>query len=139
MIALRRFLLLAVAVAAIGGAGFFGANPSRSLAQDVGDLDMNEIFRCHPTDEVPVAKCDEARAMILSSCTLCHIFVPIVLQQFDKAGWEGLIVRHREANRVDNLTDEQVTLIRDYLAANFNENYDPPELPEELLNAWTSY
>lgn len=136
MNALRRFLFLAIATLAIGGAGFYAATPSRSIAQE---LDMNEIFRCHPTDEVPTERCDEARSLILANCTLCHIFVPIVLQQFDKEGWDGLIVRHREANRVDNLSDEQVTTIRDYLAANFNEQYDPPELPAELLQNWTSY
>jgi hypothetical protein len=132
---LRRYFLLAIAAAALSGAGLFAA-PAPALAQD---LDMNEIFRCYPTELVPEERCDEARQLLLSNCTLCHIFVPIVMQQFDEAGWDSLIVRHREANRVDTLTDEQVETVRDYLAANFNPNYDPPELPPELLENWTSY
>jgi hypothetical protein len=133
---LSRNFLLAITAAAVGGIGFLAAVPDPAAAQD---LDMNEIFRCHPTEKVPVERCDEARQLVLSNCTLCHIFVPIVMQQFDEAGWDSLIVRHREANRVDTLSDEQVETIRDYLAANFNPNYDPPELPPELLENWTSY
>ncbi len=129
--------LLLVAGFAVVGA-FVGQQPAR--AQDgVEGLDMNEIFRCFQTDPEGVAKCDEARSLILGNCVLCHMFVPIVLQQFDAGGWQSLIDRHRIGNRVDALSDEQVKTIQDYLTANFNPEHEPPELPKELLENWTSY
>jgi uncharacterized membrane protein len=101
------------------------------------DLDMKKVFRCQATDKVGVAACDKARNLILNNCTSCHAFVPIVLQQFDVAGWGGLLSRHR--SRVPQLSDAQVAEIKTYLAANFNESMPPPDLPAELLKEWTKY
>lgn len=123
-----------VAVSAIFGAAVLTGKPG--IAQD---LDMNEIFRCYPTEEVPEERCDEGRKLVLDNCTLCHIFVPIVMVQFDRQGWQGLIDRHREGGRADQLSDEQVETVTEYLAANFNPDYDPPELPAALLENWTAY
>jgi len=119
--------------------GIFGlmigaALPVPSQAQD---LDMKKVFRCGAKDKAGVAACDHARDLILANCTNCHAFVPIVIQQFDKAGWEGNFQRHRE--RATALNAAQLSEIRNYLAANFNPSQDPPELPEELLKEWTSY
>jgi hypothetical protein len=101
------------------------------------DLDMKKVFRCQATDKAGVAACDRARNLILNNCTSCHAFVPIVLQQFDVAGWGGLLSRHR--SRVPQLSDAQVAEIKAYLAANFNASLPPPDLPAELLKEWTSY
>ena len=101
------------------------------------DLDMRKIFRCGATDKPGIEACDKARTIILDNCTSCHAFVPIVLQQFDEAGWKGLFDRHR--GRTPQLNDQQIASIETYLAANFNGRQPPPELPAELLKQWTSY
>lgn len=101
------------------------------------DLNMEEIFRCHGEEPEQTELCGEARELIIDNCTACHTFVPIVMQQFDREAWEGLLDRHRD--RVDHLSDEQVATIHDYLAANFNPDQPPPELPPELLENWTDY
>lgn len=132
------FIALLAALIAAGGSTLIGLR--HGAAQDaLPELDMNAIFRCFQTEPEAIAKCDEARGLILNNCTLCHIFVPIVLQQFEPPGWQSLIDRHRIGNRVDALTDEQVKTIQDYLTANFNPDHPPPDLPAELLENWTSY
>jgi hypothetical protein len=108
------------------------ANPAHAQ-----DLDMKKIFRCGATDKAGIEACDNARTIILDNCTSCHAFVPIVLQQFDEAGWKGLFDRHR--GRTPQLSDQQMSSIETYLAANFNERQPPPELPADLLKQWTSY
>jgi hypothetical protein len=95
------------------------------------------MLRCGATDDAGAATCASARDLIIANCTVCHSVGPIVLQQFDEGGWTGLLARHRE--RVTQLSDEQVDQIKTYLAANFNESQDPPELPPALLKAWTDY
>lgn len=122
----------AVLLAIIG----FTSMPSAQHAQ-AQDLDMDEIFRCAPTANVNAAQCGEARDLILNNCTICHAFVPIVLQQFDEPGWDGLFDRH--ADRSPQLTAAQTKKMVKYLAANFNPSIDPPDLPQELLDLWTSY
>lgn len=112
----------------------FAAFAALASAQD---LDMEEVLRCHGDEPEQQELCAEGREMIVNDCTACHTFVPIVMQQFDRAGWEGLLDRHR--NRVDHLDDDQVATLHDYLAANFNPDQPPPELPPALLENWTSY
>ncbi|MGE0653881.1 MAG: hypothetical protein AB7P12_19360 [Alphaproteobacteria bacterium] len=129
--------VLALAILIFGSAALVTGRSG--MAQDAGELDMKQIFRCNPTDLVPVARCDEARDLLMNNCTLCHIFVPIVISQFDSDGWWGLLARHVEGNRVDQLSKEQIETIHDYLTANFNPSLDPPELPPALLENWTSY
>lgn len=103
------------------------------------DVDLDVVFRCRPGEAVPVGTCKTARETILQNCTVCHTFVPIVMQQFDADGWTGLLDRHREGGRVPQLTVAQVKFIHDFLTATFNEANEPPELPEELLKTWTTY
>lgn len=103
------------------------------------DVDLNEVFRCSAGDEAGKQACMGARDMILNNCTVCHTFVPIVMQQFDKGGWQSLLDRHVGGGRVDQLSPEDVATIRDYLAANFNSEHPQPDLPPELLETWTSY
>lgn len=103
------------------------------------DVNLDVIFRCAATDEPGKAGCLEARNLITNNCTVCHTFVPIVMQQFDAAGWTGLLDRHIQNGRVNQLSPEQLTAIHDYLAANFNGSLPPPDLPPELLATWTSY
>jgi hypothetical protein len=65
------------------------------------------------------------------------VFVAIVVQQFDQAGWDGLFERHK--GRAAQLSDAQMSEMKAYLVANFNPKLDPPELPPELLKMWTAY
>jgi hypothetical protein len=133
----RRLLAsmqLALGVCCIG-AFFWGVAGIRPAVAK--DLDMKKVFRCQARDKAGLSACDKARDLILNNCTVCHAFVPIVLQQFDAAGWGGLLSRHR--SRVPQLSDAQVAEIKAYLAANFNATLPPPDLPAELLKAWTSY
>ena len=124
-------LLLAILVI---GTGLMSA--SVAIGQGV---DLDQVFRCSSTDEPGKAKCLEARNLITNNCTVCHTFVPIVMQQFDANGWTGLLDRHVSNGRVDQLSPEQVATIYDYLSANFNGELPPPDLPPELLETWTSY
>lgn len=112
------------------------ALPASSRAQG---LDLDQVFRCAATDEAGLAGCAEGRNLILNNCTVCHTFVPIVMQQFDGAGWTSLLDRHVGNGRVNQLSPEQVAAIHDYLTDNFNGTLPPPDLPPELLSTWTSY
>lgn len=103
----------------------------------MADLDMNTVLRCTATDDAGIAACDKARNLVIFYCTSCHAFVPIVLQQFEPAGWASLINRHR--GWIPNITPEDLQRIQDYLTASFNPSMDPPELPAELLELWTAY
>lgn len=103
------------------------------------DVNLDEIFRCAATDDAGKAHCLEARNLITNNCTICHTFVPIVMQQFDGAGWTGLLDRHVQNGRVNQLSPEQIAAIHDYLSDNFNGSLPPPDLPPELLATWTSY
>jgi mono/diheme cytochrome c family protein len=104
-----------------------------------GNVDLAQIFRCSATDEAGAAKCVEARDLITNNCTVCHTFVPIVMQQFDAAGWTGLLDRHVQNGRVNQLSSEQIAAIHAYLSENFNGDLPPPELPPELLQTWTAF
>jgi len=117
-------------------AAFAAASAVRTHAQD---LDLDQVFRCAATEDAGKANCAQARDLILNNCTVCHTFVPIVMQQFDGAGWTSLLDRHAGAGRINQLSAEQVTAIHDYLTENFNGSLPPPELPPELLSTWTSY
>jgi len=129
----KRLILLLVALLAAVNLG------SVTLSRAQGNVDLEAIFRCAATDDPGKAKCVEARDLITNNCTICHTFVPIVMQQFDAAGWTGLLDRHVSNGRVNQLSPEQVATIHDYLSANFNGELPPPDLPPELLETWTSY
>lgn len=125
--------LLAAAVAM--GAVALGAGGMPSAQE----LNLDEVFHCQATDAAGTAACGEARDLILNNCTVCHTFVPIVMQSFDANGWTSLIERHVKGGRVNQLSTEQVAAIQAYLTENFDGSLPPPELPPELLSTWTSY
>ena len=83
--------------------------------------------------------CRETRDMLINNCTVCHTFVPIVMQQFEPEGWDSLLHRHVAGDRVNNLKATQVRTLREFLVSTFNASQDPPELPADLLATWTSY
>lgn len=70
-------------------------------------------------------------------CTGCHSFVPLVIVQFNADEWERNALDHRE--RVSAMSDEDYQILYDYLTENFGPDDPVPELPQELLDQWTSY
>jgi hypothetical protein len=123
----------AAAILADHSAAVFGG------ATHAQEVDMEAVFRCTAKDASGTKQCGEARGLVVNNCTSCHTFVPIVLQQFDRNGWQSLISRHVSGGRAPNLAPQQVKTIEEYLIANFNADLPVPTLPKELLDTWTNY
>src|SRR5215510_8294013 len=83
---MRRFWL-GVLVLILLGAGARHLD-IRALALEV---DMDAVFRCTAKDAAVVKRCRDTRGIIMNNCTVCHSFVPIVMQQFDANGWDSLM------------------------------------------------
>jgi mono/diheme cytochrome c family protein len=77
------------------------------------------------------------RDLVLENCQNCHTFVPLVVLQMNKEGWQRNSLDHRE--RVTTLTDDQFKIVYEYLTANFGPHRPVPRLPKELLKTWTGY
>jgi len=77
------------------------------------------------------------RDLVLENCQSCHTIVPIVVLQMDENRWRISSMSHRE--RVENVTDEQFTLMYEYLPKHFGPHRPVPRLPKRLLDTWTSY
>ena len=77
------------------------------------------------------------RDLVLNNCQSCHVWVPIVILQMDKAGWHRNSLEHRD--RVEGLSDEEFKVLYDYLSSTFTPDRPIAKLPPELLEAWTSY
>ena len=101
------------------------------------DIDMDAIFTCEDQSTLDDEACNEGRQLVTNHCMDCHAFVQIVLRQYDTGGWGSLLNRHRD--RVSRLTDDEVMQIRDYLAAKFNPEREPPHIPPEIVEALTDY
>jgi hypothetical protein len=129
-----RHLLFVVPALVFAGVGFGSVSPARSQS-----VDLPKIFRCAAKDATGIAKCEKARDLILNNCTLCHTFVPIVMQKYDSKGWTALLSRHVMGGRVKQLSGPDVATIHDYLSENFNGKLPPPPLPPALAKTWTSY
>ncbi len=89
-------------------------------------IDLDAIFPPGP-----------GREMSLNVCSACHNFVPLVILQLDETQWDYVLRDHRE--RVPMVSDEDYQLLQDYLTENFGPDDPVPELPQELLDQWTSY
>ena len=79
----------------------------------------------------------EMRELIIVTCTNCHNFVPIVYLQMPAGQW--WVNRGTHGEYVPSLSDEQRDKLYAYLIENFNENTPIPDLPQVLLDQWTSY
>ena len=89
-------------------------------------VDLDEIF---PPGE--------GRDLVLNNCQSCHVWVPIVILQMDKDAWYRNSLDHRD--RVSRLSDEEFSILYDYVSSTFTPERPVPTLPPELLEAWTSY
>jgi mono/diheme cytochrome c family protein len=135
----RRVVPLLFAAALVAATSGCGRAPSSSAetsesgaAADASEkgtpdkVNLEEIFPAGP-----------GRDLVLENCQNCHTFVPIVVLQMDKDGWQRNSLDHRE--RVTSLTDEQFKTVYDYLSTNFGPHRPVPRLPKALLKTWTGY
>jgi hypothetical protein len=120
---------LALAVGCGGGTTSDSSEPEpEAVVADSGPIriDMDEIFPPAP-----------GRDLVLNNCQTCHVWVPIVILQMDETQWARNASEHRD--RVELVSDEDFELMYEYLATTFTPDRPVPELPEALLEAWTSY
>lgn len=76
--------------------------------------------------------------LVFQNCTNCHNWVPLVFARFDKAGWEQNRSNHE--NRVTAMSQADKDFLYNYLITNFPPDKEPPDnIPQELLDQWTSY
>jgi hypothetical protein len=104
------------------------AAASAQTSQDYqsGTVDLDKIFPPGP-----------GKDLILMGCTGCHSFVPLVIVRFNKEEWERNARDHRD--RVSSMSDADFATVYAYLEANFGPDSTVPDLPQELLDQWTSY
>ncbi|HEX4275374.1 MAG TPA: hypothetical protein VHZ74_08480 [Bryobacteraceae bacterium] len=69
-----------------------------------------------------IARHEKARALILDACTACHTLERVERQRLNEDQWHGVIAGMLSEGVP--LTDEETTLVVEYLAANFG-----PETP----------
>jgi hypothetical protein len=79
----------------------------------------------------------EGRELLLRDCTNCHSFVPMAIAQKSREDWESNALWHRE--QLPRVSDEEYDAIYEYLIENFGPDHVVPELPQVLLDAWSSY
>jgi hypothetical protein len=122
-------ILIAFALALITTLASLGYS-ARASAED---FDVNKVFWCNAgkkTGEQTEAECVATRTMILSSCTVCHAFTPIVKAQKTKEQWLTLLSTHRD--RVKELSDQDVAQIGRFLQVHYNPENPVPKLPPAL-------
>lgn len=120
----------AAAVLALGGLTLaVTGDPRDARAQD---FDINAVLYCEgkPIGNQTQEECEQARGLFLANCTACHSFVITVKSQKDEAGWDAFMNQH--SGRVEGMSDEEVTLVSDFLKAHFNPDNPVPELPPAL-------
>jgi hypothetical protein len=76
--------------------------------------------------------------LVFQACNNCHNWVPLLIAQLPKDSWYQNKMGHRE--RVSGVSDADYDLLYDYLAKNVNDKTPIPDnIPQELLDQWTSY
>lgn len=65
------------------------------------------------------AQADRGRELVLEVCTYCHEFERVTRERLSKEDWSGLI--KGMISEGPPVTDEEFSLIVDYLAKNFGE------------------
>ena len=69
------------------------------------------------SSELPASRHRKARELFLDACTACHTLDRVRAQRMTKEEWRGTIAGMLSEGVP--LTDEEMTLLLDYLAANF--------------------
>lgn len=97
------------------------------------EVNIEEIFWCNegePTGEQSPEQCLASRTAVLTNCTSCHTFVPVVKAQKTPDGWSAALEAHRD--RVTDMSDEDYAQLHAFLAEHFNPENPPPTLPPAL-------
>lgn len=119
-----------VVAAAVTMLAWDGGASAPAFAQG---LDLNVVFNCEPDgplgSQTP-EECAEARELVLTTCTACHTFVPIVKAQKDEGAWNATLNGH--ASRMQDVSSSDMEMISVFLKAHFNPQNPPPALPPEL-------
>lgn len=119
MIHTARTLLLAL---------FVFAPTGPALAQGVN---IEEIFWCDESRmSQTVADCEATRMAILTVCTSCHTFVPVVKAQKLPEEWSATLTAHRE--KAPDMPAGDLDRIQIFLSEHFNPDNTPPTLPPAL-------
>jgi hypothetical protein len=102
--------------------------PIAAAAQGGGveKVNMDEVF---PPDD--------GRDLVLENCVNCHTIVPIALARKIPDEWISHRTQHRQ--RVSGLSEADADRLWGYLTRNFYPGRPIPQLPEDLLQTWTSY
>jgi hypothetical protein len=74
---------------------------------------------------------------VLNNCVNCHTIVPIALARKTPDEWVSHRTQHRQ--RVGGLSDADADRLWGYLTRNFYPGRPIPQLPDDLLQTWTSY
>jgi hypothetical protein len=118
------------AMVAVSGLLFFSGGPVQVSAQE---LDINAVFWCNegePTGSQSPEECAAARNLVLTGCTACHTFVPVVKARKDEDAWNTTLNAHRA--RLPTMSDADYEAIGVFLKAHYNPENEPPKLPPEL-------
>jgi hypothetical protein len=97
------------------------------------EVNIEEIFWCNegePTGEQSPEQCLASRDAVLTNCTSCHTFVPIVKAQKTPEQWSAMLQAHRE--NVSSMSDDDFQQLQAFLAEHFNPENTPPTLPPAL-------
>lgn len=77
------------------------------------------------SSESPAAQHQKARELFVEACTACHTLDRVRAQRLTREEWRGTIAGMLSEGVP--LTDEEMTLVVDYLAANFGPSPESPK------------
>ncbi|WP_173931763.1 hypothetical protein [Chelativorans sp. Marseille-P2723] len=122
------------AIAFLGGAtALLAAYVGQSTFATAQGVDIEAVFNCSadgPLGPQTPEECATARELVLTNCTGCHTFVPIVKARKDDGAWNATLQSHRA--RLPEVSDEDYEKLAVFLKAHYNPENEPPQLPPEL-------
>lgn len=95
--------------------------PTATSGAQQGGIDMDAIFP---------AGYETERTLVINSCSSCHSWVCVVINQRPVAHWGTVQKTHQDL--VSGLNNEQLDLVFGFLSENFNDTKPEPELPDIL-------
>jgi len=129
LMAMGAVIMLAACAAPSSSSAPQAGGQSAAAAQAGGTTARVNIDEIFPPDE--------GRDIILQNCVNCHTIAPIALARMTPGEWARHRLDHRQ--RVGGISDAQADLVWTYLVKHFGPDRPVPELPQELLDTWTSY
>lgn len=136
---MKRSVMACSKVAACLLAGATAAlSATAAFAQGVN---IEEIFWCEesePTGNQSPEECIASRTALLTNCTSCHTFVPIVTTQKTPEQWRATMEAHRDRVPMTVMGDEEYAQLEEFLVLHFNPENEPPTLPPELESLGTN-